>query len=77
MNSNRKAVLIVALITVCNVIPTALSQSNSSVELLIESPPELNGIAEQVRTFDSRELVSVMRLTGTQNPGAPIRTLLL
>ena len=77
MTSNRKSVLIVAFITVCNVIPTALSQSNSSVQLLIESPTELSGVAEQVRTFDAAELVSVMRLTGTNNPGPPIRTLLL
>ena len=77
MTSNRKSVLIVAFITVCNVIPTALSQSNSSVQLLIESPTELSGVAEQVRTFDAAELASVMRLTGTNDPGAPIRTLLL
>ena len=79
MNNGRKSVLIVVLVTSCYAIPipTALSQSNSSVQLLIESPTELSGVAEQVRTFDAAELASVMRLTGTNDPGAPIRTLLL
>lgn len=77
MNNGRTSVLIVVLVTSCYAIPTALSQPNSSVQLLIESPTELSGVAEQVRTFDAAQLVSVMRLTGTHDPGAPIRTLLL
>ena len=45
-------------------------------EILVESPPELAGVADRVRAFDPVRLGLAMRLTGLREGGPPIRVVL-
>ena len=56
---------------------SADAQPPRSIELMVEAPTELDGVAAQVRGFDTERLASVMILTGTRETPAPIRTLLM
>ena len=77
MSLRRPSMVVVALLTICGIANAGRAQSSGSIELVVEAPAEFGGIAAQVRGFDTERLASVMTLTGTRDPGPPIRTLLL
>ena len=75
--SLRGVILAVVLIATAGLAKSADAQPLRSIELVVEAPAELDGVAAQVREFDTERLASVMLLTGTQGVPAPIRTLLM
>jgi len=78
MSRRRRSILLVsALIVTCGAATSTGAQSPATIELVVEAPSELASIASQVRDFDTDRLFSVMMLTGTQDPGPPIRTVLM
>ena len=69
--------ILVVLIATAGLPKSADAQPPRSIELVVEAPAELDGVAAQVRDFDTDRLASVMILTGTRDVPAPIRTLLM
>ena len=74
---SRLSIALITLLTVFGVTAEVRTQSVEPIELVIEAPAALESVAAQVRGFDTERLASVMTLTGTQHPGAPIRVVLM
>jgi hypothetical protein len=45
-------------------------------EIVVEAPPELEGVAERLRSVDSGKLSGIVELVGLGEPGPPIRVIL-
>ena len=71
------SIVVAASLATCGVATGVRAQSLEPIELLVDAPPELEGVASYVRAFDTTRLVSVMRLTGLQDAGRPIRIVLV
>ena len=79
MSLRRHSALSIALVTLLTVsgVTEVRTQSVRPIELVVEAPLALESVAAHVRSFDTERLGSVMTLTGTQQPGAPIRVILM
>ncbi len=44
--------------------------------IAVEAPPELEGVAERLRTVDALKLAGIVELFGLKDPGPPIRVIL-
>ncbi len=73
-----RALLVAGLLTLAPLPPL---ESLAAVDpdlprLAIEAPPELATAANRIRALDPRRLASVLRITGLESPGEPIRVIL-
>ena len=60
---------------ICWLAGTALSGGEAPL-LVVEAPPQLAAVAQQVERIDRRAIEPALRLTGLEHPGEPIRLLL-
>ena len=77
MSRTRSHLLIAAAMLVLGVPSISTAQPTRPLELVVEAPGELESVAGHVRNFDVNRLSGVMRLIGMEDPGPPIRVVLV
>ena len=77
MSRTRSRLLIAAAMFLLGAPPISTAQPTRPLELVVDAPGELESVAGQVRNFDVNRLNGVMRLIGMQDPGPPIRVVLV